>query len=432
MCWWFTELQECNRTTNAMTKKIIGILVCLIAMISRTGAQGLGIELNGGLQGTKYQVPNGQSQLMPGGSLGMTYTFGLSSRWGFRTGILGGIYRTQASLQDSTRFTSGQVDDAGSAFVYNVKVAGYTETQQFFAATIPLMLHFQTGGTGMQWYLDGGGQLVFPFNSSIQVSAQQLTLSGYYPDFNVNVSNLPQHGFGKLNGWKSASSTELKPSGALSVATGVSFVLSQNTRLYTGLYADYGLSDLKAKNDSLPLVTYGSTGIGKVQANSVLNMQKAGAVSLLSFGIQLRLSFGPASKRSSARPKEAVERPEPDSLPISDSEAAIIHRPVIFGIVGETDILESQQKKLDDVADMMKRHPDLRISIVGHFCDSVKTTENVEVAAIRARAVARYLENKGIDHRRMDVGYLLESDPVLSHDPAANYRNRRVTISVVN
>jgi hypothetical protein len=43
-----------------------------------------------------------------------------------------------------------------------------------------------------------GGKVFVPFNSNIRVSAKQLTLSGYYPDFNVDVSSLPQHGFGTI------------------------------------------------------------------------------------------------------------------------------------------------------------------------------------------------------------------------------------------
>src|SRR5579864_8835182 len=99
-----------------MIRKIIGFVVCFTAIVSQTGAQQLGIELDGGLQGMHYQLQNGTVQPLPGGSLGLNYTFRLSNNWGLLTGISGGLYRTQASLPNGTVFTYGQVDDAGSAF----------------------------------------------------------------------------------------------------------------------------------------------------------------------------------------------------------------------------------------------------------------------------------------------------------------------------
>jgi OmpA-OmpF porin, OOP family len=411
-----------------MIRNIIGVVVCFTAIITQAGAQGVEIVLNGGLQGTQYPLQNGQNQQMPGGSLGLNYTFLLDSRWGLVTGISGGLYRTQARLQGNSVFTSYQVDDAGSAFQYSIKTEGYKETQQFFAASIPLMLQYHTAGAGAQWYFDGGGKIFVPFNTSIQVSAEKLSLSGYFPDFNVNVSNLPQHGFGTITGWKASASSKLKPAAALSAATGISFSLSPGTRLYTGLYFDYGLTGLKEKNDSMPLVTYSSKGITGVQAGSVLNMPNAGRVTLFSFGLQLRLSFGSARPKPALRRDTTKEAQQPTTPTIGDDTSEVIQRPVVFGILGETSVPEIEKLHLNEVADIMKQYPDIRISIVGHTCNSETKTENKKVGASRAKAVARYLRGKGIDRSRMDVSYARERDPVSSYD--ANYLNRRVVITM--
>ncbi len=286
-----------------MIRKIIGIVICFSAMITQAGAQGLGIELNGGLQGTRYSLQSGQSQGQPGGSLGLSYPFRLGYNWDLLSGVTVGLYRTRASLSDGV-FTSYQIDDAGSAFQYSIKTTGYKETQRFFAASVPLLLQYHTTDPGVQWYFDGGGKVFVPFSTSVQVSAQQLSLSGYYPDFNVAVSNLPQHGFGTIKDWKTSATTKLKPAAALSAATGVSFSLGPDKRLYAGLYVDYGLTSLKGKNDSMPLVTYSPTGLTGVQGGSVLSMPNTGKVTLLSFGLQLRLSFG------TARPSRPAARPD--------------------------------------------------------------------------------------------------------------------------
>ncbi|HEV3325602.1 MAG TPA: OmpA family protein [Puia sp.] len=413
-----------------MIRKIVGIVGCLAVLGTPAGAQELGIELNGGLQGTQYQLQNGHVTQLPAGSLGLDYSFRLGNRWDLLTGIIGGLYRTQSSLQDGAVFTYDQVDDAGSAFQFKAKTTGYKETQQFITASIPLLLQYHTAGAGTRWYFDAGGKAFFPLNAGIQLSAKQLSLSGFYPDYNLEVSNLPQHGFGTLSGWKGSTTYELKPAAALSAATGLSFRLSPGTRLYTGLYIDYGLTSLKAKNDSLPLVAYNSAGISKVQVNSVLKTPMAGQMTLLSFGIQARLSFGSARAKPAVRPKTMEEPAQSPDSTLSDDEVEVMQRSVIFGTIGTTSLSEFEKQQLDEVVKVMKQHPAIRISIVGHICNSETETESIKVGAARAKAVARYLRSAGIDRRRMDVSFVSESDPVLPNDPPANYLNRRVVITV--
>jgi outer membrane protein OmpA-like peptidoglycan-associated protein len=333
-------------------------------------------------------------------------------------------------LHDGVVFTAGQVDDAGSAFQYTVNATGYKETQQFLAAGIPLQLQYHTAGAGTQWYFAGGGKVGVPFNPSIQISAQQLSLSGYYPDYNLDVSNLPQHGFGTINSWKASATTELKPTAALSAATGLSFRLSPRIRIYTGLYVDYGLTGLKEKNDSLPLVTYSSTGISGVKASSVLNRQNTGQVALLSFGLQVRLTFGSNREKPATAPKSKKGSQQPAKSTINDDDAKIIQRPIVFGTIDETSIPEIGKRQLDEVASIMMFYPGIRISIVGHICNSGTETEDIQAGVDRAKAVETYLRTKGIDRKRMDISSVSVSDPVLPNNPAANYQNRRVVISV--
>ncbi len=413
-----------------MIGKIIGIAICLVAITVRSSGQELGIELNGGLQGTQYQLQNGKTMQLPGGSLGLSYSFRLAGHWNLLTGVTGGIFRTQARLNDGVAFTYGEVDDAGSAFQYNVKPVGYKETQQFIAASIPLLLQYQTAGARTRWYFNAGGQVLFPLNASIQLSAGQLSLSGYYPDYNVELSNVPQHGFGTINNWAASQTSELRPAVALSAATGLSFRVSPGTRLYTGLYVDYGLTDLKGSSDSMPLVTYSSSNINGVQANSVLKMPIAGQMTLLSFGLQMRLSFGSGKAKSATRPSTKEDQQQPSTLSISDQEAEVIQTPVLFGAVGETAILDMQKAHLDDVAALMKRYPDIRISVVGHICNSATETEDSHVGEARAKAVAGYLRSKGISRRRMDISHLEQSDPFMPTNPSSNYRNRKAVITI--
>lgn len=414
-----------------MIRKIVELVICFTAIVSLARAQQLGLELDGGLQGMRYPLQNGQTKLLPGASLGVNYVFPLYKGWGLLSGITAGLYRTQAKLQNAQAFVYDEVDDRGSAFLYTIKFTGYQETQRTLAVTIPVLLQYHTDGA-TQWYIDGGGKVFLPVSTSIQATAQQMSISGYYPNYDLVVSDLPQHGFGTVNGWSGSASTKLKPGAALSAGTGFSVGVSPGVRLYAGVYIDYGLTALKSSRDSLPIVTYSSGGIDKVKPNGVLNTSNAGQPKLLSFGLQLRLSWGASSVKHAVRSKKKLDTiPPPLSTgaPISDSELVIILRPVVFGLVGDVDIPETQLPILDDAVNIMRQHPDLRISIVGYTCDGVQQTEDAKVGDGRAKAVARYLERKGIDRRRMDISYAKDSEPSKTYDPTANYRNRRVLIS---
>jgi len=121
-------------------------------------------------------------------------------------------------------------------------------------------------------------------------------------------------------------------------------------------------------------------------------------------------------------------RGNPADSVLSEFDAEFLERPVVFGLLGETNIPEGQQQHLDRVAEIMRQYPDIHLSMVGHFCNSESETESPKTAAARVRAVVQYLHGKGVSRRSWRVVMSGESDAVL--DPAANYRNRRVEIGI--
>jgi OOP family OmpA-OmpF porin len=468
-----------------MIRKTVFIIICFVFAAITAGAQELNVWLDGGWQGLSYKVQNGSSSLQPGGSLGLGYTFPAARHWNILTGVAGGFYGTKATLADG-KYSFPQVDATGSAFEYDVSTTGYKETQRFFAFSVPLLLQYHSSGSGTQWYLSGGGKLLLPFNADVKASAGQLNLTGYYPDFNEVLSNLPQHGFGTVDNWSGSTTYKLKTAAALSAEAGLSFALSGHTRLYTGVYADYGLTDMRGKaGNSASLVSYNAGGLAGVQAGGVLDVPGTGNARLLSFGIRVKLGFGssgkgkhvmkrpvadqakPASDRAKpasdqakpaadqpkqaqdpakaqgqpARPQDSVSASIPSSRPVPDSEAvqaverpgseavATMQRTVVFGILNKVDVPEGMQAHLDSVADIMNRYPDIRIAITGHTCSIGTERENIKIGEARAGAVAAYLQRKGIDRSRMDIHSAGESDPLVPNSsPANRSKNRRVAI----
>ncbi len=437
-----------------MIKHITGACLCLITISHTVSAQELGIGISGGMQGLQYKSGTQNSQLKIGGMLDIGYTFPLGKKTGIVTGISIGNYAAKIKLQDGETFSYYQVDDVGSAFKYNVITHGYTEQQRFLAAGIPVLLQYHTLGK-TQWYINGGAKLLFPFSVKYEASADQLILSGYYPDYNIELKDLPQHGFGTVNSWKSNGGLTLKPAVTLSAASGFSFQLN-NLRLYTGIYVDYGVNNIQDNASPTALVGYTPTSISNLPGNSLLKTAAVDNAKLLGMGIQVKLGIpayrhhkvqqAPATPPTPAPIKDTmVMVKEPAPVPVireqqqlmptpvkavpTATDTIIIKRPVLFGKLGQIEIPEGAKEQLDSVAAILVKYPDVNIQIIGHTCDIGSAAANIKVGAARAQAATNYLVSKGVAAARISTSSAGATQPLVPNTSEENRRkNRRVTI----
>ena len=273
-------------------RKII-ITACLLTALFQvqTFAQ-FSVAVNAGLAGLKYKIKDGKSKIQPSLGLDLGFTRTFHKHWGFVTGMGIMQYNTDAFMNNGSDASENQVDDMGAGFRYTVTTTGYKETQRFTAVNIPIMLQYRTAKPEKtQWFFNAGAKLILPFEAKIKAQAQQLDLSGFYPDVNLEINNLPQHGFGSIFNWSSESKYILKPEVAISALTGISFNLKNGYRLSVGVYCDYGMTGMK-KITEQPLVTYNAPITSGVTANSVLAINKTGFARSFATGIQFKLDFG--------------------------------------------------------------------------------------------------------------------------------------------
>ena len=89
-------------------------------------------------------------------------------------------------------------------------------------------------------------------------------------------------------------------------------------------------------------------------------------------------------------------------------------------------------RRLDMVADYMKRHPDVKVLISGHT-DSMGTDEyNQALSERRAKTAADYLVDKGISRSRMTTKGYGESRPIDTNETdEGRQHNRRVEFEIV-
>ncbi|WP_335967048.1 OmpA family protein [Galbibacter sp. PAP.153] len=419
-------------------------------------AQEITFKLNGGLSGIFYESPVGDGSLGLGGGIGFGYTYFLNDHWGIQTGIEAQYNSNTFELDDGRQVSSNEIDDQESAFEYRVSAVSYKEEQHFYSFAVPLLLQYRgniSSKTG--FYIGLGGKVLFPTGQKIKASAQTLSLSGYYPDLDLEINDLPVHGFGTVNNWEDDTSVSLRTSVLLSVEGGLTFKLKGHLQLYTGIYADYGLTDLQDDKQPQNIVGYSPEGIEEVPANGAMSAQGIVEKSnYLSAGIQLKLGFklgknnefqekeqeeviaeGPVEKQQT-EPVVVAEK-EKEAIPkeptLSATELAYIEEPLIFGNIDRTDIPEALTGRLDTIAGMLNKGEPVQLQITGYTCNVGSEPLNESIGMERAEAVASYLEAQGVSRDRMELISKGESEPLLPNTSAENReKNRRVSIDVIS
>ena len=415
-------------------------------------AQEITFKLNGGLSGISYESAMGDGSLGFGGGIGFGYTYFLNNHWGIQTGIEAQYNRNTFKLDNGLQITSNEIYNQGSAFEYKVSAENYKEEQHFYSFTIPLLVQYRSSiSSKTGFYIGFGGKLFLPTHQDVKANASSLSLSGYYPDLNLEINDLPVYGFGSVKNWEDDTSVSLKTSILLSVEGGLSFKLKKSLNLYTGVYADYGFADLQEKRVSSNLVNYSTEGIGATASNGI--MRTEGIIknsNYLSAGIHLKLGFQFKKKDGLEQEKEQIvvkkpmevkertsvviqESEEATKQPIfTDMEITYMEEPLVFGNLDQTEIPKALAERLNTIADMLKKDKTAQLHITGFTCNIGDESLNKRIGMKRAQAVATYLETQGVSRDRMELISKGESEPLLPNtSPENRKRNRRASIDVI-
>ena len=94
---------------------------------------------------------------------------------------------------------------------------------------------------------------------------------------------------------------------------------------------------------------------------------------------------------------------------------------------------EDAHSYLDDLANMLKENPRLKVEIVGHTDDVGTDEANLLISGRRAKVVVDYLISKGINPARLKLTAKGKTEPVFPNDTEENRaKNRRVEFKIGN
>lgn len=98
----------------------------------------------------------------------------------------------------------------------------------------------------------------------------------------------------------------------------------------------------------------------------------------------------------------------------------------------KSDLLSSSFVELNKLSDYLIEHPQYAIEISGHTDNTGNEVDNLKLSKDRAKAVADYLINKGIDNKRLIYNGYGNKKSLVPNDTEEHKRvNRRVEFKII-
>ena len=98
---------------------------------------------------------------------------------------------------------------------------------------------------------------------------------------------------------------------------------------------------------------------------------------------------------------------------------------------GKAVITRSSYTKLDNVYEILKKHPDFKLKISGYTDNTGNEQKNLELSDARAKAAKDYIVNKGIAANRINAkGYGIANPVATNATAAGRAKNRRVEFEI--
>ena len=133
----------------------------------------------------------------------------------------------------------------------------------------------------------------------------------------------------------------------------------------------------------------------------------------------------------SSSPNDTVYHIDIPLQPLATGAVAVLKN--IFFDPNRYDLKPESGAELDEVVQLLKDNPTLKIQINGHTDNSGNPTDNIKLSEDRARSVTTYLVAKGIAPARLSSKGWGDTQPISGNNtPEGRARNRRTELKVIS
>jgi OmpA-OmpF porin, OOP family len=262
-------------------KKLILVSISIIisiAVSAHRNSQYIIICSGGGLHGIQNNIKNGENKMGIGFSFNASYQYCFSSNWGIIIGV--GVQSAKSTV--TLNFTSSQdaTDTDGDNYIFRSYFSEWKENQNVLIFEIPLKVSYQYPiNKKFDIIVSAGLKAMIPIKADYKVKSGQISTTGYYEQWNVELTDMPQHGFTTITK-NFTDDISLKTLASISTGIGGIYRLNKETDLYFDAYFDYGLNNMANKSSKK---VYQDNGI----YNGILGSELINKVSLINTGLKI-------------------------------------------------------------------------------------------------------------------------------------------------
>lgn len=434
----------------------LSILICGVMQSQEKGSY-LHFNVGGGLNTLSYRLLDGTQKGQAGYTLNAAYSYFFSPHWGIQTGV--GLQSFSSMSTQNYLSASPDIDTDGQTYEFRSFYKNWQEKQQALSIDIPLELQYKHFiGKKFGIIASAGAKISFPISAGYKTSGGTLTTTGYYSQWDVELSDMLEHGFSTFTDFK--GNLSLKPAYMGIADLGGLYKLSEMMDLYFGGYFNYGLNNV---------LTPGTNRM--FQPNGVYNGVFASAqtndVKTFSIGLKVGIYLKMCKKKNETPPVntvqietiktldtvkavapvvvetskvEVVNKPaapviKQDTVPVEDP---LVKAKEIAGtIIGNfafnsVQLLNDQDAKIKALNVLLKTNPDIYLTITGHT-DNIGSHEvNLRVGMRRAQTMKQEFIEQGVSELNLITQSKAYDEPLVRNTTDANRaKNRRVEIKAL-
>lgn len=284
------------------TKQAISGLAIVLALVSVNGkalaqSNEVSFYLQGSFSELSYEALGQESELENGFGLGAKYAYYFSENWSFGTGAEL-QYMQGAIIVPGIEGAFMTQDSEVDAFEFRYRANNFSESQEVYFLNIPLQVQYESSGMA-RFYAAAGIKAGLVLNSEYRNTATSLETSGYYPQYDVELTDPNFAGFGEFGTVNNSDSAlDLKTNFVAHLESGVKLMLENSQSLYMGLFLDYGLNDIKPDASAERLIDYNAQNPTDFALGSLLPSQRdlnstryVEEVKTLAFGLKIQYAF---------------------------------------------------------------------------------------------------------------------------------------------
>ena len=461
----------------------MGILTISVYAQKQQNRHEISIWGGGGISTFMYDLSLGDRTNGFGAIGGLGYNYFLNYNWSIGLGAEFSLLNAKMTLPSYfDTYDAGHGVSNGDIYRFGFSGQSLEQSQGGYYINIPLQVKYQLDvfkNSDHKLYAAIGPKIGIPLKTfystkgDVRVTGVELNVKGdpiTSSWFGADNNDLIELGFGLFNYNEKDLALDFDLNIIAAAEVGMKWCFNNSWALYTGVFFDYGLNDLR-KDKAQQLFAYQpfSKPAGYTP-NSALSSQYVNAkgaktnftdkVNTMAFGIKLQLAFGtsPFNKKVKEvvvieeKPFEGVtadqmeeiigrstkdlmefQRKEFDALKaLLEKEDPELFYAIINFDLDKKEILSRMHSELDRKVELMKQYPKVRLMLEGHTDDYSSVEYNYQLGLDRAQAAKNYMVNKGINPSRLQVSSKGKSQPIAPNtDDVNRYRNRRVEFILI-